>query len=74
MTLKEFCKKYGVTYNTAYEATYRVHPVSTEIRDRDWPERELVHEIHRIACDRIKFHRQAMDKNIEIKERMEGAW
>ena len=74
VTLKEFCKKYGVSYYTAYNATYRVKPFPSDGREQEYPERELVREVHRIACERIQYHRRAMDRNIEIKERMEGVW
>lgn len=74
MTIREIADKYSVPYHIVYEASYKVTPISTELKDRDWPEREMVREIYRIACERIKFHRQAMDKSIMIKERMEGSW
>lgn len=74
MTLKEFSKQYGIPYHIVYEASYKVQPISTDLRDREWPEHGLLEETHRLVCERITLHRQAMDKNIEIKERLEGVW
>ena len=74
MTLKEFSNKYQVPYATVYEASYKVHPLTKDQKDREWPEKELLTETHRLVCKRIKFHRAAMDKNITIKERLEGVW
>lgn len=44
------------------------------MKDREWPEKELALATHGLVCERIKFHRKAMDKNIEVKERLEGVW
>ena len=74
MTLKEFSKQYGIPYHIVYEASYKVQPISTDLRDREWPEHDLLIETHGLVCDRIKFHREMLDKNIEIKERLEGVW
>ena len=74
MTLKEFARTYQIPYHTVYEASYKVSPISTDMKDREWPEKELAIETHRLVCERIKFHRDAIDKNIEIKERLEGVW
>lgn len=74
MTLIEFARTYEIPYHTVFKASYKVQPISTDLKDREWPERELVNETHRLVCERIKFHKDAMDKNIAIKERLEGVW
>ena len=50
MTIKEFSEKYNIPYNMAYNASYGVKPVSTVLRDRDYPEEELkkvlIYQLH----------------------------
>ena len=41
MTLKGYAQKYKVPYHIVYESSYKVQPISTWIRDRDYPENEL---------------------------------
>ena len=41
MTIKEFSRKYNVTYHLAYLASYGVQSESTWVRDRDFPEDKL---------------------------------
>jgi len=41
MTIKEFAAKYTIPYHLAYKASFRVHPVASMARDRDFDEKEL---------------------------------
>jgi len=41
VTIKAFAEKYKITYCQAYELSYGVEPVSTMVRDKDFPEEEL---------------------------------
>lgn len=74
MTLKEFSDQYKIPYHIVYEASYKVHPISTDLRDREWPENELLVETHNLVCDRIKYHQEMLDKNNVMKKRLEGVW
>ena len=56
MTIKEFANKYGIPYHVAYEATYRVKPISTMQRDRDFPEDELFKAASDLIEARINKH------------------
>lgn len=63
MTIKEFAKKYDVPYNLVYDATYRVKPESTWMRDRDYPEQALHDEIVSILRKRIGRLERSVVKN-----------
>ena len=54
MTIREFAKKYEISYHLAWEASYDVKPVSTITRDKDFPEDELYHSVMRILSSKIQ--------------------
>ena len=72
MTLKEYAQKYGVPYHIVYESSYKVQPISTWIRDRDYPENKLTEAILEIAEQRINKHKRLMAQQIAIKNRIKG--
>lgn len=53
MTCKEFADKYNIPYHIAYAATYKVKPVSSMIRDRDYPEDDMREAVIRMLEQRI---------------------
>ena len=61
MTIKEFSDKYDVPYYLAYEASYKVRPVGTDRRDKDFPEDELFEETKSLIHRRYERHRQQMN-------------
>jgi len=54
MTMKEFARKYDIPYPVVYKASFRVHPVSSVKREKDYPEEDLLRETERFANQRIK--------------------
>ena len=72
MTLKECAQKYGIPYHVVYESSYKVHPESTWIRDRDYPEDKLKEAIVEMAEERIDKHARMMAQQIVIKQKMLG--
>ena len=60
MTIKEFSDKYDVPYYTAYEASYKVSPVGSVKRDKDFPEDQLFEETLKLIHRRYEKHRQQM--------------
>ena len=65
MTIKEIAEKYGVSYNIAYQGTYRVQAVDGVIRDREYPEELVVENIKMILLERMKRH---LEKARELSE------
>ena len=72
MTLKEFSKKYQIPYNIVYEASYKVQPISTERRDREYPEKQLFVETRSVVSCRLKKHTEQMRKSNEMMDRLRG--
>ena len=62
MTLQEFSDKYHVPYHIVYEASYKVPAISTDIRDRDFPEDELFNETDKLIQERVDRHARLMSK------------
>lgn len=60
MTIKEFSDKYDVPYNMAYEASYRVSPVGTMQRDKDFPEDDLFVATDKLLEKRMQYHTKLM--------------
>jgi len=58
MTLKQFSEKYGIKYNIVYTASYLVKPISTDLRDRDFPENELYKTVMKELRHRSLKHAQ----------------
>ena len=42
ITTKEFARKYGVSYHTAYEATFGIQPLRSLRRGKNYSEKEMV--------------------------------
>ena len=74
MTLKEFSRKYDIPYHVVYEVSYNVQPITTRLKQREWDEKGLFTETNRFVNDRIKFHRESLDRYVELKDRLEGVW
>lgn len=70
MTLKEFAEKHGVPYHIVYGASYRVKPVATMQRDRDFLEKDLLDAVTAMLQERIGYHRQIIRKDQEMLERV----
>ena len=70
MTIKEFSDKYGIPYHIAYEASYKVQPVGTFIRDKDFPEDLLFAETKRIVQKRAKKHMELMNACLRAEMNM----
>ena len=60
MTIKEFADKYDVPYHIAYEASYKVTPVGTLYRDKDFPEDDLFVETDKLLEIRMRKHANLM--------------
>lgn len=60
MTIKEFVSKYNVPYSVVWQATCNVKPVSTLMRDRDYPEKELYKAVAGMLVERIERHKKAL--------------
>lgn len=56
MTIKQIAEKYNVSYNLAYIGTYGVSPNDYNVRDRDFPENQVVENIKRELRRRIDKH------------------
>lgn len=61
MTIKGFSEKYQVPYYIVYEASYKVQPVGTWVRDRDFPEDRLFEETKKLVGKRIEKHRKQLN-------------
>lgn len=72
MTLKEFANKYQIPYNVVYEASYKVQPISTVRRDRDFPEKQLFIETRCVIKNKIDRHRDIARKQAEMLDRLRG--
>ena len=72
MTLKGYAQKYKVPYHIVYESSYKVQPISTWIRDRDYPENELTEAILEIADERIEKYSRLIAQQIAIKNSILG--
>lgn len=72
MTIKEFAEKYMLPYKLAYEASYKVNPVESDIRLKDFPESDLLAEAKRLVNTRIDAHQTSLDRLIIARDRMEG--
>lgn len=72
MTLKEFSRAYNVPYHIVYESSYKVTPQSTWLRDRDYPEHEVYNAVIDTIRKRIAKHRNLLERQTEIMERLEG--
>lgn len=70
MTLKEFSEKYDVPYYLVYEASYRVRPISSMIRDRDFDEECLFRETVKLIERRIMKYEKMMKQNIEAQKKL----
>ena len=76
MTIREFIQKYQIPYHVAYEATYKVKPVSTMIRDRDYQEDELYKAVVEMLAERIDRHKRIIHEqrtflnNMRCKDEM----
>ena len=56
MTIREFADKYEIPYSIAYEASYKVSPVGTLKRDKDFPEDELFAAADKLLEKRMQYH------------------
>ena len=56
MTIKEFSDKYEIPYSIAYEASYKVSPVGTMTREKDFPEGELFEAADKLLQKRMQYH------------------
>ena len=54
MTIKEFAVKYTIPYHVAYKASFRVKPIATMQRDRDYDEDALYEETIRYTKRRLR--------------------
>ena len=70
MTCKEFANKYDIPYHIAYAATYKVKPVSSMIRDRDYPEKELLNAVRKMLEQRIRKNRTILDEQVNALNRL----
>lgn len=72
LTLKEFSRKYQVPYHIVYEASYKVHAISTMQKDREYPEKELFTEVRSVLSGRMRHHRDLARKQAEILDKLRG--
>jgi len=61
MTIKEFAEKHKVPYYLAYKASYKVHPVATFRRDREYVEEDLLEETIRYVGRMASSYRKKAD-------------
>ena len=66
MTLKEFSRKYNVPYHIVYEASYAVHPISTDRYDREYPEEGIRKEVANRLKASIERHEMMAAKQRDI--------
>lgn len=62
MTIREFADKYHIPYHIVYEATYKVHAVSTMRRDRDFLEDDLFKAADELIQERVNKHAKLMSQ------------
>ena len=72
MTIKGFANKYGIPYSIAYQASFEVHPVSTMIRDRDYPEGDLYRATKKLLAKRIEDKQKQVAENQRLLAQMKG--
>ena len=70
MTINEFSKKYRISYNTVYEATYKVKAESDRMHNREYPEEELRKELLTMVDQRIEKHSRYLGQMIAAKENL----
>ena len=70
MTCKEFSIKYNIPYHIAYAATYKVKPVSSMLRDRDYPEDALLDAVRKMLQQRIKKNKAILDEQVNALNRL----
>lgn len=73
MTIKEFAKKYDISYNLAYNASYLVQPISSAIRERDFPEDEMRKALSGQLRKRLDRMWKEQKRLLKIVERLEDA-
>ena len=71
MTIKEFAKKYGVTYSLAYNASFYVKSKSTALREKDFPEDEMRKALSGQLRRRLDRMWNEQKRLLKIVERLE---
>lgn len=62
MTIKEISKKYHIPYHLTYEATVGVDTYESWIRDREYPEDQVVHNAVALIKQRIERRKEYIAK------------
>ena len=70
MTCKEFATKYNIPYHIAYAATYMVKPVSSMLRDRDYPEDAMLDAVRKMLQQRIKKNKAILEEQVNALNRL----
>lgn len=73
MTINEFAAKYSVPYHVAYKASFRVRPVATLNRERDYDEQELHTETGRYIRQRLRDTRALYEQYVEAYNNLKNA-
>lgn len=71
MTIKEFAKKYGITYSLAYNASFYVKSRSTAMREKDFPEDEMRKALSGQLRRRLDRMWKEQKRLLKIVERLE---
>lgn len=74
MTLKEYAQKYQIPYFIVYEASYKVQPEATFVRERDYREDDLTIAVMEVAKKRIEKHRTLLEQQIDIVRKVRGKY
>ena len=72
MTIKEFAAKYAIPYHLAYKASFRVHPVASMARDRDFDEKDLHAEAVAFIKRRLRDTRNQYRMYADAFENLKG--
>lgn len=72
MTIKGFADKYNIPYHTAYQASYGVKPVSTMMKDREYPEKELFDNLVTMLHNRQFSAQKKMEEAQNLIRKVNG--
>ena len=70
MTIKEIAEKYDMPYHTVYNATYGIDTVQGIIRDKEYPEQEVIRSVRFILKERITKYTNKIAEMQNILDRI----
>ena len=70
MTIKAIAEKYDVPYYTVYMATYGVEPITGQVREREYPESDVIRNVKCVLQARITKYANKISELQEMLDKV----